>query len=434
MLPSITASRSGHWNQDGSRRWQRAIRPSPSSPQPRPARRRENPRRSPALRAAAAGSVDADRAGGQRGEDLLDQREALLDLANADPDARVDIASVEHRHIEAERVVGRIGRSGGRRSSGRRRVRHSRPRANCRGKRGRSDAGSDGAVLQRGGAVIEVDQRAERPRGRRRPAPRQLGCRIGREIGGDAAGNDRIHHQPMAERGRRAAAPARAARRNGHASARRRRRCRSRRCRRNGWRGVRARPSARAATRPAAAASTPSAASAARAKAERIGDSASRRMCVRRGCAPWSRSAPCHQAFDALVDIAKPLLQPHDCFAVGGEAKMARLDDAGMHRADRDLVQAFAFGGKEGDREARLALAARSRRPAGGDCRTSLSRAPPAALRADLPGGEAAMAQPQRPWSSHGRLSARPSAPDRRGRGSPVRAGSPAGDRAPTEG
>ena len=27
MLPSITASSSGHWNQDGSRRWQRSIRP-----------------------------------------------------------------------------------------------------------------------------------------------------------------------------------------------------------------------------------------------------------------------------------------------------------------------------------------------------------------------------------------------------------------------
>src|SRR5204863_5002500 len=28
MLPSIAASSSGHWNQDGSRRWQRATRPS----------------------------------------------------------------------------------------------------------------------------------------------------------------------------------------------------------------------------------------------------------------------------------------------------------------------------------------------------------------------------------------------------------------------
>jgi hypothetical protein len=28
MLPSIAASSSGHWNQDGSRRWQRSTRPS----------------------------------------------------------------------------------------------------------------------------------------------------------------------------------------------------------------------------------------------------------------------------------------------------------------------------------------------------------------------------------------------------------------------
>ena len=54
-----------------------------------------------------------------------------------------------------------------------------------------------------------------------------------------------------------------------------------------------------------------------------------------------------HQAFDALVDIAEPLLQPHDRLAVGGEAEMAGLDDAGMDRADRDLVQALAFGGEE---------------------------------------------------------------------------------------
>ncbi len=33
--------------------------------------------------------------------------------------------------------------------------------------------------------------------------------------------------------------------------------------------------------------------------------------------------------------------------AVGGEAEMPRLDDAGMHRPDRNLVQAFAFHRQE---------------------------------------------------------------------------------------
>ncbi len=61
-----------------------------------------------------------------------------------------------------------------------------------------------------------------------------------------------------------------------------------------------------------------------------------------------------HQAFDALVRIAQPLLEPHHRLAVGGETEVARLDDAGMDRADRDLVQALALGRQEF--VARLAL------------------------------------------------------------------------------
>ena len=57
-----------------------------------------------------------------------------------------------------------------------------------------------------------------------------------------------------------------------------------------------------------------------------------------------------HQAVDALVHVAKPLLQPHHGFAIAGEAEMARLDDAGMHRTDGDLMQALAF-----DRQERIA-------------------------------------------------------------------------------
>ena len=54
-----------------------------------------------------------------------------------------------------------------------------------------------------------------------------------------------------------------------------------------------------------------------------------------------------HQGFDALVHIAEPLLQPHHVLAIGGEAEMSRLDDAGMHGTDRDLVQAFALDRQE---------------------------------------------------------------------------------------
>ena len=45
---------------------------------------------------------------GQALQDLLDQPETLLDLADADPDPRVDIAVVAHRHLEIELVVGRV--------------------------------------------------------------------------------------------------------------------------------------------------------------------------------------------------------------------------------------------------------------------------------------------------------------------------------------
>src|SRR5260370_42501870 len=40
------------------------------------------------------------------GQKLFDQRGALLDLADPDPNARIDVAAVEHRHPEPE-IVGR---------------------------------------------------------------------------------------------------------------------------------------------------------------------------------------------------------------------------------------------------------------------------------------------------------------------------------------
>ena len=75
-----------------------------------------------------------------------------------------------------------------------------------------------------------------------------------------------------------------------------------------------------------------------------------RRRCCRRRCgrraAPRWRVGAGHQAVDALVDVAEPLLEAHDRLAVGGEAEMAGLDDAGMDRPDRNLVQALALGGR----------------------------------------------------------------------------------------
>jgi len=51
---------------------------------------------------------DPNRACGQTSQDLIDQGEALLDLANAHPDAGVDVTGLEHRNLEIEPIVGRI--------------------------------------------------------------------------------------------------------------------------------------------------------------------------------------------------------------------------------------------------------------------------------------------------------------------------------------
>ena len=54
-----------------------------------------------------------------------------------------------------------------------------------------------------------------------------------------------------------------------------------------------------------------------------------------------------HQRLDSLVHIAETLFESHHRLAAGGEAEVPRLDDPGMHRADRYLMQALAFDRKE---------------------------------------------------------------------------------------
>src|SRR5436190_5523047 len=49
-----------------------------------------------------------ERSFGELRQNLVDQHETLFDLANAHPDARVDVALLENGDIELQRVVGRI--------------------------------------------------------------------------------------------------------------------------------------------------------------------------------------------------------------------------------------------------------------------------------------------------------------------------------------
>ena len=50
-----------------------------------------------------------DRPARQPIEDLRDQRQALLDFADADPDARIDVTLLQQRNVELQLVIGRIG-------------------------------------------------------------------------------------------------------------------------------------------------------------------------------------------------------------------------------------------------------------------------------------------------------------------------------------
>src|SRR5580700_7728099 len=47
------------------------------------------------------------------------------------------------------------------------------------------------------------------------------------------------------------------------------------------------------------------------------------------------------------MDVAEALFEPHDSLAIGGEAEVSGLDDAGVNRTDRNAVQAFALHRQE---------------------------------------------------------------------------------------
>src|SRR5882672_11555726 len=98
---------------------------------------------------ASAWDFNLDRSFGQARQNLLDQSEALLDLANAHPDARVDVALVEHRHVEPQRIVRRITGRAARIDGPARGAADMTAGAELPRKLGLEDACGDGAVLQR---------------------------------------------------------------------------------------------------------------------------------------------------------------------------------------------------------------------------------------------------------------------------------------------
>ena len=81
-------------------------------------------------------------------------------------------------------------------------------------------------------------------------------------------------------------------------------------------------------------------------KGEAIGDRAVAGGPRRERAAAVDRGAQ-HEGFDALMGVAQTLFEPDHRLAIRGKTEMARLDDPGMHRPNRDLMQAFALGRKE---------------------------------------------------------------------------------------
>ena len=104
-----------------------------------------------------------------------------------------------HRHLEGELLIRRIGKSAARieiapRGPSDRPAGSELPRKVCR-----QDARANGALLQRCGVVVKIDEAREDPpdlgqkRAERRPG-------LVDEVGSNAARHDPVHHQPMPER------------------------------------------------------------------------------------------------------------------------------------------------------------------------------------------------------------------------------------------
>ena len=77
------------------------------------------------------------------------------------PDARIDIAVVAHRHFEIEPIVRRIADRLARVEGAARGASDIAAGAECARQSRRQIAGGDGAVLERGGAVVNRDQLGE---------------------------------------------------------------------------------------------------------------------------------------------------------------------------------------------------------------------------------------------------------------------------------
>src|SRR5215207_1846975 len=323
MLPSIAASRTGHWNQEGSRRWQRAILLVRSSLN----HTNKSPRKLSTTAAPSRGwsklfgNSEQMKPSGRLSSicsmrDTLSWTSMMRIQTRASP---IEIAPRSAAYIAAAAVLP--------------------------GKLGLKYASGDGAVLQRGGIVIELDQGREGRVDVTDELAQDLRApRI--EIGSDTARDDAIAHEPVAEAAIGGAQHALAQ----HAAM-----------------GVHERESGVIADRANVAEMIRQPLELRHEGAQPHG--AGRRLCPAGGFGGADKSigisnrgvargASCeesavrqvgarNQAFYSLVDIAETLFDPNHGLAIRSKAEMPRLDDAGMDRPDRNLMEAGPLGGQE---------------------------------------------------------------------------------------
>src|SRR5947207_2747362 len=131
-------------------------------------------------------------------QDLLYQRQALLDFADADPDAGIDIAFLPQRRFELQRIVRRISWRASRIEASTRGAADITSAAELPRETWRQYARVDRPVLQRSGVVIELDQLRKAPATlAQQRTNERLALLV--QIAPDPARHDLIHHKSMTE-------------------------------------------------------------------------------------------------------------------------------------------------------------------------------------------------------------------------------------------
>src|SRR5579859_7738804 len=144
------------------------------------------------------GQSFANRPGRKLLQDLVDDRHALLDLPNANPDAGVHVTLIANRHFELQLIVRWISWHASRVERAPRSPPDETPGPELPRKLRRQDPGPDGAVLQGGGIVVQLCELGK-VLANMSDELAYLLAPVSRQIDAYPAGHDAVHHEPVAE-------------------------------------------------------------------------------------------------------------------------------------------------------------------------------------------------------------------------------------------